>query len=97
MSELNKAWWESLAQKITLQDKAFIDGEYVNAEGNATYPVTNPANGELLVNMAACQDADVDKAVAAARRTFDSGVWRNQSPAARMSVHSGCCISILIP
>jgi len=86
MSELNKAWWESLAQKITLQDKAFINGEYVNAEGNATYPVTNPATGELLVDMAACQAADVDKAVAAARRSFDAGVWRNQAPAARKAV-----------
>ncbi|MAK92712.1 MAG: aldehyde dehydrogenase PuuC [Oleibacter sp.] len=86
MSELTKSWWEDLASKTTLQDKAYIDGEYVSATNNATYQVINPANGKLLADMAACQAEDVNTAVAAARRTFDSGVWRSQAPAQRKAV-----------
>lgn len=78
--------WLDLKQKLTYQDKAWIDGKWHMPANGETYAVTNPATGELIVNMAACQQGDVDLAVAAAKRTFDDGVWSMTSPAHRKSV-----------
>jgi aldehyde dehydrogenase (NAD+) len=55
--------------------KLFIDGKWVDAEDGKTFKAYNPSNGELL---AVCADAgkeDVDKAVKAAWKAFDS--WKN--------------------
>jgi acyl-CoA reductase-like NAD-dependent aldehyde dehydrogenase len=52
----------------TLQN--FIDGELVEAEGSGTEAVLNPATGEELAHAPISSAADVDRAVAAARRAF---------------------------
>lgn len=86
MTVQNKDYWLSLQASIQLQDKAFIDGQFVAASDGATYEAINPATGKLLVNAAACTGQDVDIAVAAARRSFDAGVWADQAPSARKAV-----------
>lgn len=78
--------WLELKNTLVYQDKAWIDGQWHMPAGGETYEVTNPATGELIVNMAACQQEDVDLAVAAAKRTFDSGIWSMTSPAHRKGV-----------
>lgn len=78
--------WLELKQKLTYQNKAWIDGQWHMPTSGKTYPVMNPATGELIVNMAACQQDDVDLAVAAAKRTFNNGIWSMTSPAHRKSV-----------
>ncbi len=39
------------------------------------FPVYNPCTEEVLVEVAEADAADVDKAVAAARKAFDEGPW----------------------
>nr|AAF73122.1 aldehyde dehydrogenase [Placopecten magellanicus]AAG09204.1 omega-crystallin [Placopecten magellanicus] len=56
----------------------FINNEWVNAASGKTFPVINPATGKKIVDIQEGDKADVDKAVAAAKRAFEPGsVWRN--------------------
>ncbi len=75
--------WEARAKALDIRNKAFIDGQYVDAVSGETFDCINPANGEVITKVAACDEKDVDKAVAAARRAFESGVWSGMAPAAR--------------
>jgi len=52
-----------------------IDGQLVGASDGATYPILNPATGEQIGRAPAATAADVDAAVAAARRAFDETDW----------------------
>jgi phenylacetaldehyde dehydrogenase len=60
-----------------------IDGKMVGAASGKTFPVYNPATGTLIANVPEGDKADVDLAVAAARRAFDSGRWSAVSPSER--------------
>ncbi len=55
--------------------KMLIDGKWVNAASGKTFPTYNPATGEVLAQVAEGDRADIDVAVQAARRAFDSGPW----------------------
>jgi acyl-CoA reductase-like NAD-dependent aldehyde dehydrogenase len=64
----------------------FIDGVECPAEGGATYPSINPASGAPWAHFAAASAADLARAVAAAKRAHDAGVWRSKTPAERGAV-----------
>lgn len=74
------------ASKLRFKNKAFIDGRYVAAKSGKTFDAINPATGQVLTKVAACEKADVDVAVIAARKAFNSGVWSKQSPQDRKKV-----------
>src|SRR6266542_596477 len=57
----------------------FIDGHWVDAESGKSFTTPNPATGETLAEVAEADKADVDKAVAAARRAFE-GKWGKVGP-----------------
>src|SRR4030095_3732275 len=57
------------------QTKMLIDGEWHDAVSGKTFETINPATGEVIARVAEGDDADIDLAVAAARRAFDSGPW----------------------
>jgi acyl-CoA reductase-like NAD-dependent aldehyde dehydrogenase len=59
----------------------FIDGEFVDGTGES-FKSVNPATEEVLTEVSAASDADVDRAVAAARRAF-TRVWGPMRPADR--------------
>jgi aldehyde dehydrogenase (NAD+) len=59
----------------------FIDGAFVDGTGEA-FKTVNPATEEVLTEVASAADADVDRAVAAARRAF-TRVWGPMRPADR--------------
>ena len=61
----------------------FIGGIHRSAGTDATLSVREPATGEVMTTIAAGVGADVDAAIRAARESFDSGVWANQSATAR--------------
>jgi len=65
------------------QYKLFIDGEFVDAENRKTFLSIDPGTEAPFAEVAQAGPADAEKAIAAARRSFDSGIWRNLSPAAR--------------
>src|SRR5437763_2890294 len=56
----------------------FIDGQFVDAESGKTFKTPNPATGETFAEVAEADQADVDKAVAAARKAFE-GKWSKMS------------------
>jgi 5-carboxymethyl-2-hydroxymuconate semialdehyde dehydrogenase len=63
--------------------KMLIDGKWVEAASGKTFDTLNPATGEVLARVAEGDAEDVDRAVRAARRAFDSGPWRRMRPAER--------------
>ncbi|MGY3255756.1 aldehyde dehydrogenase family protein [Pseudomonas chlororaphis] len=71
-----------VAAFIDSQHGLLIDGRSQPALSGAQMPVFNPATGEELTRVAAGADADIDLAVAAARRAFE-GPWAAQRPADR--------------
>lgn len=61
----------------------FIDGEWLDASDGRRIPVTDPATGKIITEVARGGTEDINKAVAAARRTFESRVLLEMTPAAR--------------
>src|SRR5262245_11071293 len=86
MSELSHKEWVGKASTIRFCDKAFIDGKPVPARSGRTFASINPATGETLAEVASCGEEDIDLAVAAARRSFEAGVWSRTSPQHRKEV-----------
>jgi 4-guanidinobutyraldehyde dehydrogenase/NAD-dependent aldehyde dehydrogenase len=78
--------WRELAKILAPRTQAFIGGKYVPAASGATFDCVNPANGKTLAQVASCDAADVDLAVASARRAFEAGHWSRRAPAARKKV-----------
>src|SRR5512145_3450438 len=53
----------------------WIEGDEVAAHSEKSYPVYEPAYGEVLAEVAEGGAEDIDRAVRAARRAFDEGAW----------------------
>ncbi len=64
-------------------DRLFIDGDWVKSTGSGTIEVISPGTEEPIGRVPDSTEADIDAAVAAARRAFDSGPWPRTSPAER--------------
>jgi len=64
----------------------FIDGKFVPARSGETFEVINPATGEVFAKASAGAAADIDLAVKAARRAFDSGPWSAMNPSVRRNL-----------
>src|SRR5438445_9151954 len=61
------------------QTKMLIDGEWVDSVSGRTFETINPATGEVITRVVEGGKEDVDRAVAAARRAFESGPWKKMS------------------
>lgn len=57
------------------EPRLLIDGELVDAVSGRTYPNVNPATEEIMGEVADAGPEDMDRAIAAARRTFDQTDW----------------------
>jgi aldehyde dehydrogenase (NAD+) len=64
-------------------DKLFIGGEWVEPAGTGTIDVISPHSEERVGRVPEGTNADVDRAVAAARQAFDEGDWPRLSPEER--------------
>jgi 4-(gamma-glutamylamino)butanal dehydrogenase len=78
--------WQARAAELTLDGRALIAGQRCPAASNETFATLNPATGKVLAEVARCDAKDVDRAVAAAREAFASGVWSKAPPAQRKAV-----------
>lgn len=76
--ELTSGTWEFLNKKQGM----FIDGQWVS-EADAYADVIEPSSGGKLTRLPIGSAADVDRAVAAARREFDGGAWSQLMPLER--------------
>lgn len=86
MTATSSARWEELAASLTLRTQAFINGAFVDSLSGETFDSINPATDCLLASVASCEEADVDRAVRAARAAFESGIWSRAAPQARGAV-----------
>jgi acyl-CoA reductase-like NAD-dependent aldehyde dehydrogenase len=66
--------------------KLFIGGEWVEPATGETIEVVSPHTEEPIARVAAAGDADLDRAVDAARVAFDDGPWPRLDPAERIDV-----------
>ncbi|CAL1239240.1 aldehyde dehydrogenase family protein [Candidatus Methylocalor cossyra] len=57
------------------QTRMLIDGQWVEAASGKTFETVNPATGEVITQVAEGDREDVDRAVKAARRAFETGPW----------------------
>lgn len=83
---LSREQYAALANGLKLRTQAFIDGEFRDAISGRTFVTTNPATGEKLAEIAACDVQDVDSAVAAAKQAFEGGRWAKLSPGERKHI-----------
>jgi len=72
----------------------FIDGKWQPAKGGKTAESINPATEEPWATVAVADRDDVDKAVAAAKRSYDAGVWRNKPKQERAEILNKICNAI---
>ena len=63
--------------------KLFIGGRWTDAADGKTFETLDPSTGEILARVAEAAAEDVDRAVAAARKSFDRGTWRDLPPSER--------------
>ncbi|MBI2136297.1 aldehyde dehydrogenase family protein [Candidatus Woesearchaeota archaeon] len=75
-----------LESKFQGSYQLYIDGRWQNAYSKQTFDVINPANSQVIAKAAKADIADTKRAIDAARKAFDSGVWSNKTPAERASI-----------
>ena len=61
----------------------FIDNQFVPSLEEETFPTLNPADNRVIAQVASGSARDANRAVAAARRAFDSGPWPRLAAAER--------------
>jgi aldehyde dehydrogenase (NAD+) len=66
--------------------RLYIDGQWVEASDGGTWEQVNPATNEVVTTFAVGSAADVDRAVAAARRAFDEGPWPKMNAKDRKAI-----------
>jgi aldehyde dehydrogenase (NAD+) len=67
-------------------NEVYLGGRWVRSRSTERIPVISPVTEEVIGSVVAPDDADADAAVAAARESFDSGVWRRTGLAERIAV-----------
>jgi acyl-CoA reductase-like NAD-dependent aldehyde dehydrogenase len=60
-----------------------VGGQWVEAASGKTFDTFNPANGQVLAKVAEGDAEDINRAVAAARKAFESGPWPKLTPSQR--------------
>jgi phenylacetaldehyde dehydrogenase len=71
------------ADFISRDHRIYIDGRFVTAAAGKTFPVYNPATGDVIAHVPEAEEEDVNRAVLAARHAFDDGPWTRLSPSER--------------
>ncbi|HXQ45053.1 MAG TPA: aldehyde dehydrogenase family protein [Caulobacteraceae bacterium] len=77
-------WWDN-PKEVMRPPRALVDGAWL-AGGVGRLQVFNPSLAEVIAEIGPGTVADVDDAVAAARRSFDDGVWTDLPASARAKI-----------
>ncbi|GAA4535983.1 aldehyde dehydrogenase [Amycolatopsis samaneae] len=75
--------WLRLAGRVSHPRGLFIGGAFTDPVDGVPMSVVSPRDGTALADVATAGEADVDRAVAAARRAFDGGPWPRLKPRER--------------
>jgi aldehyde dehydrogenase (NAD+) len=73
----------SATATLNLQTDLFINGEFAPSASGKRFATSNPATGETLAEVSEAGREDLDRAVAAARKAFESGPWAEMKPRER--------------
>ena len=74
---------ESVSAFLAKKRQLLIGGEWVDAASGKTFPVYEPATGEVIAQVAEGEQEDINRAVKAARKAYESGPWPNLTPSQR--------------
>jgi gamma-glutamyl-gamma-aminobutyraldehyde dehydrogenase/4-guanidinobutyraldehyde dehydrogenase/NAD-dependent aldehyde dehydrogenase len=85
-SDMSLDSWHQHAAQLTIDGRALIGGERVDARSGQRFDCISPIDGRKLADVARCLDADVDAAVASARAAFEDRRWSGKAPAERKRV-----------
>jgi gamma-glutamyl-gamma-aminobutyraldehyde dehydrogenase len=86
LTSLTTKDWHTRAAGVRYETRHFIDGQYTDSVARGRFTVVNPATGAPLCEVSAGTAADIDLAVAAAKRSFASRVWSRKAPRDRMAI-----------
>jgi acyl-CoA reductase-like NAD-dependent aldehyde dehydrogenase len=75
--------WIARADAVEPRNEAFIDGRFVPAASGQTYDDVAGRDGRVITRVAEGGAEDIERAVAAARASFDDRRWADMSPAKR--------------
>jgi acyl-CoA reductase-like NAD-dependent aldehyde dehydrogenase len=78
--------WEALAATLKPEGRAFIAGRSVPATDGRVFEDLSPIDGRAICEVARCGADEVNRAVSAARASFESGVWRRREPKERKRI-----------
>jgi phenylacetaldehyde dehydrogenase len=74
---------DNVSRFIATPRKMLIGGNWMDSASGRFFDTYNPATGEVLARVAEGDRADIDRAVIAARKAFESGPWPKMSPSER--------------
>jgi len=78
MSDLK--YWEARAAAVKPEARMFINGGFVDAVSGETFDDISPRDQRLIAKIAAGDTEDVNRAVSAAKKSFDNGIWSEMNP-----------------
>ncbi|SVC73250.1 uncharacterized protein METZ01_LOCUS326104, partial [marine metagenome] len=75
--------YQAIGKSLDFPTNAFINGQFQVSKSGNTFETINPATGQVIAKIAACNADDVDHAVMKARESFDQGHWSKLHPSER--------------
>jgi succinate-semialdehyde dehydrogenase/glutarate-semialdehyde dehydrogenase len=73
-----------ISNKALIKSGAYVNGKWIDSDTGSTYPVNNPATGELLAECASCGSAETRRAIEAAEAAMPT--WRKRSTKDRANI-----------
>lgn len=78
--------WRQRADSLDIRSQAFIDGRFVDAQDGRRFDCVSPIDGKVVAQVAECGEADIDRAVRAARAAFEDRRWAGLPPGKRKAI-----------
>ncbi|MEV5718530.1 aldehyde dehydrogenase family protein [Amycolatopsis mediterranei] len=86
MADLTREDWLAAADRLTPETRPYLGGRHVESTSDETFPSVSPRDGRVLAHIPAGSAEDVDRAVRAARESFEDGRWRDLPPRERKRI-----------
>jgi len=83
---MEKIDWHDRAIRLSIDGRAFINGERTWAVAGRKFDNLSPIDGRYLAQVARCEAGDVDLAVSRARAAFEDGRWARKAPTQRKKI-----------
>jgi gamma-glutamyl-gamma-aminobutyraldehyde dehydrogenase len=85
-TEYTRDYWERALVASKPDGRMFIDGVRTSSATGLTFTRIRPMDGKPAADIARGGISDIDRAVASARKAFESGIWRAKEPAAKKKI-----------